>query len=107
MGIAEIKAKILEEAEIEAKQILEKAEAGAREIEREAKEKAEIITAKMLEEGKKKAEAFKRSIITPVRLEAKKKLLEEKHKILDTVFSGAPAETKEKYFIEAAKILYG
>lgn len=107
MGIAEIEKRILGEAEAEADKIKIKAEEEAAEIEAAGRIKAEEIRRQILAEAKRKAEEEKRAILVPARLASKKKLLEEKHKILNEVFAGISPEVREKKEMEAAKLLYG
>lgn len=107
MGIAEIEAKILEEAELEAERIKRKAESEAHQIETKAEHQIKELQQKIKTESQKKAEEVKRSILTPAHLFAKKRLLLEKHKILDEVFAGAKEEVRENKLIEVAKVLYG
>ena len=107
MGIAEIEAKILEEAEAEAERIREKAEAEVSRIEAEAREKSEKIRQDILSKAKRSAEDLNRAITTPARLNAKKILLTEKHKIIDEVFAGARPQVREEKLMEVARKLYG
>jgi len=107
MGIAEIEAKILEEAEAEAERIREKAEAGVLKIEAEAREKSGKIRQDILSRAKRSAEDLNRAITTPARLNAKKILLTVKHKIIDEVFAGAKPKVREEKLMEVARKLYG
>jgi vacuolar-type H+-ATPase subunit E/Vma4 len=107
MGIAEIEAKILEEAEEEAERIREKAEAEVLKIEAEAREKSGKLRQEILLKAKRSAEDLNRAITTPARLNAKKTLLTEKHKIIDGVFAGAELNIREEKLMEVARKLYG
>ncbi|MBI5699297.1 hypothetical protein HZC35_03180 [Candidatus Saganbacteria bacterium] len=107
MGIAEIKKKILDEAEEKAARLRAETE---KEIGRnlaEAKLQAEELRRKILAEGARQAEEEKRTLLTPVHLLAKQQLLEEKHRLLNLVFAGMSAEIREKKEIEVARFLYG
>lgn len=107
MGIAEIKKKILDEAQGQARKIRSEAE---KEIVRglaEAKLQADELRGKILNEGVRQAEEVKRAILTPVRLLAKQRLLVEKHHLLDQVFADFSPEIREKKEVEVAKFLYG
>ena len=107
MGIAEIEKEILKEAEAEADKIRRQAKGEASRIEAEAHHKANQLRQKMLAEAELKAEEVKTSILVPARLESKKKLLEEKHRLLESVFAGLPEKVREEREAEVIKILYG
>lgn len=107
MSLEALENKILEDAKKEADSIINKAKAEADDLLRDAGTEAQKIKEKLLIEGEKLAEALKRSIITPARLEKKKKILEEKQRILNEVFKDIPVETREKKEIEVAKFIYG
>lgn len=107
MGIAEIKKKILEEAEEKAARLRTDTEKEIARSQGEAKLKAEELRRKILAEGARQAEEGKRGLLTPVRLLAKQRLLEEKHRLLDLVFTGVSSEVREKKEIEVARYLYG
>lgn len=107
MGIAEIKKKILDEAEEKAARLRAETE---KEIARglaEAKLQADELHRKIITEGTRQAEEGKRALLTPERLLAKQRLLEEKHRLLDLVFAGLSPEIREKKEIEVARFLYG
>lgn len=107
MGLEEIKAKIIEEAKIEAEKIKKAADEEASRIEADAGTQADRLSNMILQEAKARAEAERLARLVPSRLAARKKLLEEKHKILNEVFAGCSAEIKEAKEIEVAKFLYG
>jgi vacuolar-type H+-ATPase subunit E/Vma4 len=107
MGLAEIEKRIIFEAEAEAHRIRRSAEELAEEIIAKGRVQAEELRQKILLEAAKKAKEMKESILVPARLEAKKKILEEKRKILEEVLADLPLEIKEEKEIEVAKILYG
>jgi vacuolar-type H+-ATPase subunit E/Vma4 len=107
MGVAEIKNRILSEAEEKAKKRRQETEKEIKKLETEAQLKAADLRGKIRLEGEKRAEEEKRAILTPVRLQAKKILLEEKHRLMAEVFAGFPPEVREKKEIEVAKFLYG
>jgi len=107
MGIAEIKNRILSEAEVKAKKRRQETEKEIKKLLAEAQLKAADLRGKILAEGEKRAEEEKRAILTPVRLQAKKMLLEEKHRLLNEVFAGSSPEIREKKEIKVAKFLYG
>ncbi|MCI0480759.1 MAG: hypothetical protein L0213_04130, partial [Candidatus Dadabacteria bacterium] len=99
----ELEERILKEAAEEAEKILHEARHAAKKVILAAEEEAEKISQAAAVQGKKDAERLKRSLLTPVRLEAKKKVLEEKQKMLDSVFEGCSPEKREQKEIEAAK----
>jgi vacuolar-type H+-ATPase subunit E/Vma4 len=107
MGVAEIKNRILSEAEEKAKKRRQETEKETKKLEAEAQLKAAELRGKILAQGEKRAEEEMRAILTPVRLQAKKILLEEKHRLMAEVFAGFPPEVREKKEIEVAKFLYG
>jgi len=107
MSFAEIEKRIINEAEAEAEKIRKTAEEEAAEIETKGKEKAEKLRRQILAEAQKKAEEEEKAILVPARLAARKRLLEEKHKILNEVFSRLSPEVREKKEIEVAGFLYG
>lgn len=107
MGLPEIEAKIREEASLEAGSIIEKAKREAQSLIKEAAEKAFSLKKELLEKGKKEAEKLKRALLTPEKLESRKKILEEKQRILDEVFKGLPLKIREEKEVEIAKFLYG
>lgn len=107
MGIAEIQKQILEEAGAEAEKIRQKTEAEVKIIEEQGRQAAKGKKAEILAQARRLAEEKTRSILTPARLQAKKMVLEEKHRLLDEVFKGAGAEVKEANLIKAAEFLYG
>lgn len=107
MGLAEIEKKILKEAEAEAEKISQSAREEALRVENEARQRAEVLRQQIIAEAKIKAEELKKEILVPARLAAKSRLLEEKQKMLEEVFSGLSSEIREKKEIEVAKLLYG
>jgi len=107
MSIKDIENKIKQDTKAEADKIIAEAKNQAAQIIKEAQNKAAKEKEIILLNGKKEAEIIKRSLITPAKLEAKKKILEEKHNILNQVFKGKSKETREKKEIEVAKVLFG
>ncbi len=107
MGLADIEKRIIEEAEAEARKIKNRAAEELSRIEAEAEKTAEEGRGQILAEARQKAEEEKKAILVPVRLAAKARLLEEKHRILEEVFTGTAPEVREKKEIEVAKLLYG
>ncbi|MGB9612770.1 MAG: V-type ATP synthase subunit E family protein [Candidatus Margulisiibacteriota bacterium] len=107
MGLAEIEKRILFEAEAEAHRIKKSAEELAEEIKAKGRLQAEELRQQILGEFQKKAEEEKKAIVIPAKLWAKKRILQEKHHILDEVFAKVPKEIREEKEIEVAKILYG
>jgi len=107
MGIAEIENRIVAEARAEAEIIKKSADQEVAGVEAETGTKIELLRRQVLEEAKNIAEAEKKAILVPARLAAKKRLLEEKHKLLKEVFAGLPPETRENKEIEVVKFLYG
>ncbi|MFA5103911.1 MAG: hypothetical protein WC527_01875 [Candidatus Margulisiibacteriota bacterium] len=107
MGIKEIEEKIISEAEEKALEIKKKCDLVVSKIRDEALTKADAIKVEFLARGKKLAEEEKRSIVIPARLEAKKRVLEEKRRILDSALAAFPEKHREEKEIEVAKILYG
>lgn len=107
MGLADIEKRIIEEAEAEARKIKSRSAEETSRLEAEAKKTAEAQRRQILAEAGQKAEEEKKAILVPVRLAAKARLLEEKHRILEEVFAGVPPEGREKKEIQVAKLLYG
>lgn len=107
MGLADIEKKIIEEAEAEARKVKDRTAEEAARIEAAAKKAAEAERRQIMDEARQKAEEEKKTILVPVRLAAKARLLQEKHRILEEVFAGIPPEVREKKEIEVAKSLYG
>ena len=107
MGIDEIKKKILEEAQGRAAGLRAEVDKEIAARQAEAERQAEELRRKIVTEGARRAEEEKRTLLTPVRLLAKQRLLEEKHRLLDQVFAGCSPEVREKKEIEVARYLYG
>jgi vacuolar-type H+-ATPase subunit E/Vma4 len=107
MGIADIQKQILEEAEAEAEKLRQKAGVEVQIIEEQGHRAAKEKKVAVLAQARRGAEEKTRSILTPARLQAKKMVLEEKHRLLDEVFKGASEEVREANLIKAAEFLYG
>jgi len=107
MGLAEIEQEINREATAAAAKIKANGEAEAVRIIGEAKAAAEKLRHEMLTEALREADEAKKAIVVPARLEAKKKMLEEKHRLLDEVFAGVSDQIRQAKEAEAIKILYG
>jgi len=107
MGIKEIEEKIISEAEEKAREINKATDQSVAKVLNEALKKASAIKEEFLARGKKLSEEEIRGIVVPARLEAKKRILEEKRKILDSVLSALPEKEREEKEIEVARILYG
>ncbi|MEA3493378.1 MAG: hypothetical protein U9R38_03205 [Candidatus Margulisiibacteriota bacterium] len=117
MSIKEIEKRIIEEASAEAAALRKEHDENLAQLEKmQARQSAEL-KAGIIEEAKRKAEEKKRALIVPARLSAKKALLEEKQKILGSIYkeikkekeiSGAElVKLREDSEVKAAKILYG
>jgi vacuolar-type H+-ATPase subunit E/Vma4 len=107
MGLAEIEAKILEEAALEVRKIKRTAAEEVARIRAEAEKEAAKIRSEILQETLKLAEEEKLSRLVPTRLAARRALLEEKHRILNEVFFNCSTSVKEEREIEVGKLLYG
>ena len=107
MGIKELEKKILGDQNKEAEKIINSATEKADAVIREAEAKAEQLKQEARRESLKSAENLKRSILTPARLNANKKILEAKREILDQILRSCPEEKRETKEIEVAKYLYG
>lgn len=107
MGIAEIKQRILAEAEAEAKKIISAADQVGQALIAEAKKKAEQIRQERLALAAKEAAEARQQIVVPARLAAKKHRLEEQHRVLNEVFQGFSKKIREAKEIEVAKFIYG
>jgi len=107
MGIKEIEEKIISEAEEKAKAVNRESDQAVAKVIDEALKKASVIKEEALARGRKLAEEEIRGMVVPARLEAKKRILEEKRKILDSVLSSLPEKDREEKEIEVARILYG
>ncbi len=83
MGVDKIKNKILEDADIQVKKILEEAEKEKEEILKKAEEEANKRYEEIIKRGEKEAEMVYNRIIAEAKLEAKKKLLKAKEKIIE------------------------
>lgn len=88
-GIARIKAKILEEAQEEKKQLLEDAQVQARDIKVKYENQAKELRQNILDRAKKEAEEKKRRILSMAQLENRKDLLQVKQQLIDEVFKKA------------------
>lgn len=106
MALADIEKKILAEAEEKAMEIIGSAGAVAAEIISSAKEKGVRIIDDEVKRSLKKAEDAKRVVIIPARLEAKKKVLEEKRKHLEALLATVREDDRERKEIELGRFLY-
>lgn len=106
MGLEEIEKKIIGEAQAVAQKIKAQAEEEVSKIIAAGQKEAEIVRQNILKEAQKKAQEIKNAIIIPARLSAKRKILEEKHKILNEVFADLPDEIRTEKEVEVAKFLY-
>jgi vacuolar-type H+-ATPase subunit E/Vma4 len=107
MGLAEIEKEIDREASAEAVKIKAKGQEEAARIVSEAHAAASKLRHELLAEAAREAEEAKLAIVVPARLEAKKKMLAEKHRILDELFAGLSDQVRQAKEAEAIKILYG
>jgi vacuolar-type H+-ATPase subunit E/Vma4 len=107
MGLAEIEEKILAEAEEAAARIIAQAETEAKHLAGAANVRAEADRENILAQAHRDAEAARQAILVPARLAAKRKLLEEKHRLLDQVFAGVAPAVREEKELEVAKFIYG
>ena len=105
MGLAEIEKRILEEAESAAEKIRQLAAEEADKLEAAAKVQAQTVRDKILQQAGQKAAEERTAILVPARLLAKRKILEEKHRILDEVFAGLAPEIREQKEVEVAQWL--
>lgn len=100
-GISKIKEKILEEAREEKQKLVENAQAQARDIKVEYKQKSEEMLNDILDKAGKAAEEKKRRILSMAQLENRKALLQAKQEIIDEVFKKAKVKLEkmpdEKY----------
>ncbi|OGC13451.1 hypothetical protein A3J90_03655 [candidate division WOR-1 bacterium RIFOXYC2_FULL_37_10] len=106
MSLSDIENKIKQDTKAEADKIIAEAKEQVARIIKEAETKAEKEKNEILSAGEKEAQNLKRALITPAKLAAKKKILEEKRKILEQAFQGKSKETREKKEIEVAKVLF-
>lgn len=86
-GTEKIKAKILEDAEIKAGQILEQAEAEARKIREDALREAEQKKAAILEQGEANGREAYRRMLSEANLDGRKEILKVKQKLIEEAFS--------------------
>jgi len=117
MGIQEIEAQILEDAQAQAGQIKKEADKTIQDIEKVHAQKKAALISQISRETEQKSQAMERSILVPARLKAKKSILEEKQKIITQVYaeigkaknlSKAELEMiREKSEVKVASILYG
>ncbi|OGC10962.1 hypothetical protein A3K48_00250 [candidate division WOR-1 bacterium RIFOXYA12_FULL_52_29] len=107
MGLLEIEAKIIGEAEAKAGEIKTGADKEAAAIIAAAKARSAAIREEMLGQARQQAEEEKKGIVVPARLLLKQRLLEEKHRQLDRLFSGIDPSVREEKESEVIKILYG
>lgn len=106
MALADIEKKILAEAEEKAMEIIGSAGAVAAEIISSAKEKGVRIIDDEVKRALKKAEDAKRTVVIPARLEAKKTVLEEKRKYLESLLAAVREDDRERKEIELGRFLY-
>jgi vacuolar-type H+-ATPase subunit E/Vma4 len=104
MGLAEIDAKIIAEAEAEAAAIRAATAAEATKIRETTAAKAAVIRQKIEAAGTRQA---KQAILAPARLLAKRQLLAEKQRLLGEVMDDLPAARREEKEIAVGKFLYG
>ncbi|MBU0630107.1 MAG: hypothetical protein KKC80_04215 [Candidatus Margulisbacteria bacterium] len=107
MGLLEIEAKIIGEAEAKAAVINSEAAKEAAEIAAAAKLRAGILREELLDQVRSSAEEEKKAIVVPARLLLKQRLLEEKHRQLDRLFAGIDPAVRDKKESEVVKLLYG
>lgn len=88
-GIARIKEKILEEAREEKGNILQNAQVEAKSILDKYEQKAEELQQGIIERAKKTAEEKSRRILSMAQLESRKDFLQAKQHIIDRVFEKA------------------
>jgi len=89
MAIEDIEKRIIEEATGEAEKLKREAQEKKQEILKASEETCIECEKGFLEKGESSAEAKKRSILTPVRLKAKRDMLKAKQDIIDKAFSQA------------------
>ena len=117
MSFAEIEKRILAKAEQEAVKTSQETQVEIKKLAKLHAEEMQEVKAQILKEAKAKAEAEKRSILVPARLDARKALLEEKQNIIGKIYAeikkekklSGPETTKlrEQTEIKAAEILFG
>ena len=106
MGLGSLEAKIIEEAEKEARRIKKEAQKQVEELTAKAGQKAELEYSAIIKSAHQKAAALKKSILVPARLEAKKTILSAKHEILDQVFHGLESKKTEENIEKIAAFLF-
>ncbi|MDI6707777.1 MAG: V-type ATP synthase subunit E [Candidatus Thermoplasmatota archaeon] len=95
MGLEELKAQIISDANKKAEEIKTNAKLKAQEITKEAEERAEEIKEEGLRKAEEDARAVKARIIGEAKLEARKSLLFVKQEIIEKVIKKALAEISE------------
>ena len=106
MTIKNIEDKIIEEAQAEALEIKKRAQAEASEISKQYSDKSKKEYDQLIKQAHKKADALKKSILVPARLDAKKELLKAKHEILDQLFQGVDLKKREASLEKVASQLF-
>lgn len=117
MSIKEIEKRIIEEANAAAAALKKEGDENLAQLGKvQAEQKAEL-KAGIIEAARRKAEEVKRALVVPARMAAKNALLEEKQKILGSIYKEIKREKKlsgaelvklrEDSEVKAAKILYG
>ncbi|MGQ9477395.1 MAG: V-type ATP synthase subunit E [Candidatus Bipolaricaulia bacterium] len=89
MGVDKIIAKLMSDAEAEAKRILEEAEREAEEIRRRGEEEAKAAREPILRAAEAEARRRRRQHLALAELEARNKVLAAKREVLDRVFKEA------------------
>lgn len=89
MGMERIKAKILEDSENKAGQILEQARQQAEEIKNDALKESESIRAKILEDAEVDGKEIYRRMLSAAALEGRKELLKAKQEVVGACFDSA------------------
>jgi len=105
MGLKEIEEKIMAEAELEKKKIYEEAELEKKKIYEEAEKNANIMAARILEEGRNKILLEEKQIIAKAKISTKAKIDKEKAMWLEKVFEEAKREILNLPDKEKKKIL--
>ena len=96
MALEDVKSEVLNNAEQEAKQIRKEAEEKAEEMKQEARERAEEIEERVEEEIDEKKESIEKKSLANARMEAQQIELEEKGKVMDSIFEELREEIEEK-----------
>ncbi|MBU0672685.1 MAG: conserved oligomeric Golgi complex subunit 6, partial [Candidatus Margulisbacteria bacterium] len=113
----EIEKKILQDAGAEANKIKQESEQMIRKLNQSQEQKMTELRAAGERETALRVEEAKRAILVPARLNTRKALLEEKQKILGSIYNEiqkekklSPAEIariREETEVEAAQVLFG